>query len=628
MRAIIAFVSFFIFLNSYAVTQPLDYRVYEGEAKKIVNRMTLEEKVGQMTLPSIDFIYHDGGLKVIRTAHLGGVIAEGNTVPKGGPSLQNWKEWIQEIKRHAEIPLLIGTDAIHGDQHVANSVIFPQNIGLGATHDPALVEKIAAWTAYDIKRSGFNWVFAPTVAAAQDIRWGRTYESFGADSSLVAQFSAAYVHGAQQIENNKIQGVLTSTKHFIGDGNTDFGVDEGNVTVHDQDVFIRTNLPGFLGAFSESTGNVMISYSSINGLPMSLQKEYLTKYLFPYFSGFVVSDYGAIDKSAKKLKKPYNIVLANSVNSGIDMIMITSTYPFFKTINGFQHILLKDVKSGLISKARIDEAVTRILQVKLAMGLMSQKFSTDAKPEGDEYVIALKAAEESLIILKNRDKNNQSTLPVDSDNITNIVMLAPAKVRNGEYAFNDIGLQSGGWRIYWQGLLGNRYTDSKASSILTGIKKVANKNANYYFNPNKLTSLIQRHTLSRKNTIAVVVLAEPPYSEFMGDVGNNNPLYDASKNRAVSESQRKNLIMNFDAETLSRIKVLRENGIHVVTIVLSGRPMQINQGINAPYKLSDCVIAAWLPGTMGGQAIANAMFGLYRFGERSKANTLSFNWPI
>lgn len=587
---------------------PLDYRIYAPEAKRIVERMTLEEKIGQMTLPSIDMIYHDGGLSVIRQDKLGAVLAEGDTVPPQGPELKNWQALAEAMKKQATFPLLLGTDAVHGNQHVANAVIFPHNIGLGAAHDPELINAIASWTAYDVEQSGFNWIFAPTVAAAHDYRWGRTYESFASDPALIKQYANAYVQGAQLIANNRITGALTSTKHFIGDGNTDAGIDEGNDTVLNDEQFLKDNYPGYIGAFEASTGNVMVSYSSINGLPMSINKKMLQKYLLPYFSGFVVSDYGAIEKAAIKVKRPYAKVLADAINSGIDMIMLTNEFPqLYTSIAQFQQILLKDVENGLISKRRIDEAVVNIIQVKLAMGLLDKNNLPMSKPPGDENQIALQAAEESLVLLK-----NNRVLPVDPNKLKQVILLGDA--------VDDIGSQCGGWRIVWQGKKGNQYTDNRATSILMGIRNNVGNKVNIIVND--LPASYTHH-----DTIAIVVLAEFPYAEYLGDVGNNNPLYNHIRNPYAPTFEPKDLVVHYDKTIEKRIQQLKAAGVPVITVLLSGRPMVISAGATSPLRLSSAFIAAWLPGTTGGQAIANAIFGQYHFRQISQTNTLTFAWP-
>ncbi len=310
------------------------YSFYQTKAQQIVKQMTIEEKIGQMTLANIAAIQNESSTawNAIEKYNIGAILADANEMP-ATPSLRDWQTQMKMINLHTathqHIPLLLGTDAVHGDQHVANAVIFPHNIGLGATHDPKLIQEIAAWTAYDVKLSGFNWAFAPTVAVVHDVRWGRAYESFGSDPSWTKQFAREYVLGMQQIDFDKHQllGALSSTKHFIGDGNTDNGIDEGNVTLTDEEQFRRENNAGYEGALSAATGTIMISYSSINTIPMSLNKTYLDKFLFAktdassLFNGFTVSDYGAIGKATHG--KPFHQALAESVNAGMDMVMLS-----------------------------------------------------------------------------------------------------------------------------------------------------------------------------------------------------------------------------------------------------------------------------------------------------------------
>ncbi len=627
------------------------FSYYQEKAQKIVKMMTLEEKIGQMTLVNISTIKNDSisSWDAIEKYNIGAILADANEMPET-PSLNDWQAQMRVINTHTastqHIPLLLGTDAVHGNQHVANAVIFPHNIGLGATHDASLLNQIAAWTSYDVKQSGFNWAYAPTVAVVHDYRWGRTYESFSSDPEWVKRFAKEYVLGAQNIdyEKHSLRGVLTSTKHFIGDGNTDNGIDEGNVTVSDENQFIRENYSGYEGALSAATGNIMISYSSINKIPMSLNKYYLDAYLFKrsdpstQFEGFTVTDYGAIAKATHG--RPYHEALANAVNAGTDMIMVSrddfysidndpALYDHSNKIASFQAALLydcnlEDNNPFKITQQRIDEAVTRILQVKLAMGLFDASSQNMTPPTGDENKIALKAAEESLVLLKNEPKSNKSVIPVDNT-IKHIFLLSPYNYS----LYDDIGTQCGGWRIKWQGIPGNEYTDANASSVLNGIKKIIPADADILFN---LPNSIDEYT--EKNTIVIALLAEPPYAEFMGDVDNDDGNYEIHH---AAELQN-GLFTQFDRPTLNAIQTMKGKNIPIITVLLSGRPMIINHfpstnynisfdENNTPLAMSDAFIAAWLPGTKGGEAIANAIFGHYHFRSKKGANTLSVPWP-
>lgn len=635
--------------NHFYSSSPQDQK----RVSDIVQNMSLEEKIGQMTLVNMATIKKEsipGNWDAIEKYHIGAILADGDEMPETGkPNLPDWQTQMQAIGSHnvtlannnkIHIRLLLGTDAVHGDQHVANAVIFPHNIGLGATHDPELVKQIATWTAYDIKHSGFNWVYAPTVAVVHDYRWGRTYESFGSDPSWIKRFAEAYILGAQNSDDEKhqLRGVLTSTKHFIGDGNTDDGVDEGNVTVNDEAQFIKENYAGYEGAFSAGTGNVMISYSSINGTPMSVNKEYLKKYLFaeddlvPRFNGFTVSDYTAITKAVYARHQVFHETLADAVNAGLDMIMV-SQYDIEKAsedpalpdhssnLSAFQAALkfdhdLPDGTPYKITEQRINEAVTHILQVKLAMGLLDSSQATLTPPEGNEDEVALKAAEESLVLLKNSTKEHQPVIPLTPE-IKHIVLLGKV---------DDIGILCGGWNINWQGHEGNQYhTDDKASSILTGIKRIAPPGTEIIRELDTMKQLdLSKYTA--KNTVVIALINEPPYAEFMGDIDNNNFNYNFAINSNLPPVEPGSLIMNFDDQPLGIIKSFKERNIPVITILVSGRPRIVNSSEDAPFNISDAFIAAWLPGTTGGEAIANAIFGKYRFGSNT-ANTLSVPWP-
>lgn len=629
------------------------YDFHRQRAAEIVQSMSLEEKIGQMTLVNMATIKRESTQKegapvnwdAIEKYHIGAVLADGDEMPETkNPSLSDWQTQMHAIGSHTvtlasnnkiHIRLLLGTDAVHGNQHVANAVIFPHNIGLGATHDPELIKQIAAWTAYDVKQSGFNWAYASTVAVAHDYRWGRTYESFSSDPVWIKRFAQNYIFGAQNSDDEKhqIRGVLTSTKHFIGDGNTDNGVDEGNVTVKDEKQFIQENYAGYEGAFSAGAGNVMVSYSSINGTPMSVNKEFLKTYLFamddsaPHFNGFAVSDYTAITKVVNARNQSFHETLAEAVNAGLDMIMVSQEdigkasgdSDHSGNISAFQAALRYDHDHGLITDERINEAVSRILQVKLAMGLLDDApQATLEPPEGNENEVALKAAEESLVLLKNSAKENQPVIPLTSE-IKHIVLLGKV---------DDIGILCGGWNINWQGHEGNQYhTDDNASSILTGIKRIAPPGTELVRDLDEMKQL-GSSKYTAKNTVVIALINEPPYAEFMGDVDNNNPNYNSAINPSLPAKEPTSLIMNFDDQSLEIIKALKERNIPIITVLVSGRPRIVNSSEDAPFNISDAFIAAWLPGTTGGEAIANAIFGKYRFvGSKDSANTLSVPWP-
>lgn len=643
----ISLAALFLYLKSPALnepnTPPIDFKSFDTEADNLLKNMTTDEKIGQMMLVSLTPSMRNGSFQET-DKNLGAVLVAGNDEPIGGPALANWKKMMNSVKQAATLTLkdgtkiepLLGTDAVHGDQHVLGAVIFPHNIGLGATHNLELVKKIAAFTAYDAKQSGFNWVFAPTIAVAHDYRWGRTYESFSSDPTWVQYFAEAYVNGAQQNNAGKISGALTSAKHYIGDGYTFMGQDEGNISIPDQagwDKLFSQNFSGYQGAFSQSVGSVMISYSSINNKPMTLQQDLITNTLFVKngFEGLIVTDYGAVEKAANKMKLSYPEALIQAINSGIHLVMLNNNFSFEEEVGQFRKTLTAAVSQNKISQTTLDAAVRRILRVKLAMGLVSSTSPVVPAPvpNEDEKSIALQAAEQSLVLLKNEN----AVIPVNSQNLSHVILLGSRgfnyKTQTpGPYAFDDIGSQSGGWTVVWQGSQGNDYwrnsaIDNKASSILDGVRKLAPQ---VPISENSVPS-----GASAQNSLAIVVLAEPPYAEFMGDVANNNPLYanePSYVNPYVPLKQKNTLQIGFDQTTLETINQLKNLGVPVITVLLSGRPMIISDFPDNPWDKSNAFIAAWLPGTTGGEAIANAIFGQYHFRkDYPQANTLSFAWP-
>lgn len=675
----------------------VDYQRYEKLVQPIVARMNLDEKLGQMTLAKFTFLQSKNqkiDFDLINQYHLGGVLAAGGEVPNGmggvsssqdepknymNSTADHWRQLNQQVKAHPvvignktngaiAIPLLIGVDAVHGHQTVLGEILFPHNIGLSMTHNPNLLTTIGHWTAHRLLDTGFNWTFAPTVAISHNPSWGRTYESLGSMPSLTRQYTAAIVNGLQQPDKGLIHGALATVKHYLGDGATLNGIDEGDVYVTDFARFLHVNSAGYHGALDSSAGSIMISYSAVNGLPMSINdtlvRQYLRqgKYFGKPFSGLIVSDYGAIDKVAHqglpttKEHYSYQTALTKAINSGIDMVMISSTTND-ESLPTFLNTLKQQVETGAIPLQRIDDAVTHILAVKYAMGLIQldsdQHWQHDVRPPLPEFTktsqtelnVAISAAEQSLVLLK----NSQKTLPLNSKKIKYIVLvgesLLSVRQDDGSYRgklfphYNNIGAQCGGWTTSWQGIEGNDFWQGKnkktagAISLLEGLKSIAPHITWVYPHYRPTTSiedtrqkflqdLKTRYTdMNAKNTVIIGTLAELPYAEFMGDVAspycqdNKNYqqgcLYNQHLNPYLPLQQPRSLAINYDTFTQKIIQTVqaKANDIPLITILLSGRPMIIQQ----PLQQSAAFVAAWLPGTAGGQAIANALFGHYLF---------------
>lgn len=673
------------------------FDTYHQQALSLVAKMNLEQKIGQLILPTFDFLANSegphaiengkkswhtekdllklgqlSGMQAISDFHLGAVLQAGNPNIFSGENQgsTDWKKLSDMAKLFYHGPegtsLLLGTDAIHGDQHVTGTILFPHNIGLGATHNPALIEKVAYWTMRNVANTGFNWSFTPTVALAQDYRWGRTYESFNANPEVIKSFVYHYVKGLQQIHNHQITGILASAKHFIGDGSTKNGVDQGYATTSNLEAFWKEHGLGYEGAVQANSATLMASYSSLNDIPMHFggDDQILNRFRNEgiqgsngesyRFRGFVVSDYLGVSKAAYKEslitgnELSYVKAIAKSMNAGVDMFMVAngayknlfdynSEPPyemlgelFYSTIKEVRDSLIHAVNQQLISQERLDEAVKRILQTKLA--LSNIPIPINAQEHKEEAHVSLEAAEQSLVLLKNEEQ----LIPLAKDHISHVFLL-------GDY--DDIGTQNGGWTVTWQGQKGNQYwtgenkKQAAASSILDGIKEVLSDKAKFYQGEEVVQST-DFSIIHPKNGIAFLVLSEPPYAEFMGDVGNENPLYIKgvldNLNPYMPKKQSQFLEIKLSEEQQKAVAQLKSHGIKIITILFSGRPMVITDGgAYAPLQNSDAFIAAFLPGTGGGQAIANAIFGKYGFksiqnkiGEHVYfSNTLPFAWP-
>ncbi len=673
---------------------------HQKQAELLVKKMTPEEKVGQMLLPTINLLANDKspqalergkiawsvekdlhalgkicGLDGIKKYHIGAILQDGSPLAFSGDdqSLASWQKLSTIANLFYDGPkgtrLLLGTDAIHGDQHITGTILFPHNIGLGATHNPALVQLVAHWTMRNIALSGFNWSFMPTVTIARDYRWGRTYESFSEIPEVVKSLSYHYVLGLQNRVDNHFQGVLGSVKHFIGDGDTKNGQDEGEVYTDNLEQFWISSGVGYEGAVEADVGSLMVSYSSLNGIPMhfggadNLLKHFLEKGLVDRqnrvyrFDGFAVSDFVGVSRAAYKYnqlhskKISYVEAVAKAVNAGIDMLMIANgayenpldynpqppyemrSKTYYDSIQTVRDSLLAAVNQGLISPERLDEAVIRILRTKLSLAHQEPTALSDADRQ-EEAKISLQAAEQSLVLLKNQ----ADTLPVKQENVKYLFLL-------GDY--DDIGVQNGGWTVTWQGQKGNKYWRrgskekqlSFATSLLDGVKALLGKDTHFYEGEKSFVSADLSH-INPANSVALIAISEPPYAEYMGDVDNQNPFYIKGallkENIYMPTKQSQFLGITYSDEQLQAIRILKKQGVKIITILFSGRPLVITEPQqDSPLSQSDAFIAAFLPGTSGGQALANAIFGKYAFkshqseieGKTYFSNTLPFAWP-
>ncbi len=540
----------------------------------LLSRMTIDEKIGQMTLVEKNSIKPDD----IDSLGIGGLLSGGGGYPRTNTAAA-WAEMVdgfqkQALKSRLGVPLIYGVDAIHGHNNLVGSVIFPQQIGLGAANDPDLVERIGRATAQAMIATGIYWNYAPLVSVTQDIRWGRTYETYSENTALVSRLSNALIRGLQGQKLSDPNSVLATPKHFIGDGGTKWGtsktenymLDQG-VTDVDEQTLRAIHLPPYVEAIKNGAKSIMVSFSSWGGMKMSAQKHLLTDVLKGEigFTGFLVSDWQAIDQ----IPGPYDQRVIIAINAGIDMNMVPTDYIQFITS------LKKAVAAGDVPQSRIDDAVRRILTVKFEMGLFEHPMSNPSLlptiGSADQRALGREAVSKSLVLLQ----NNNHTLPLSKD---------AASIFVAGQGADDIGMMSGGWTIEWQGKMGNI---TPGTSILKGIQDaVSNKTKVTYSASGQFTD---------KADIGIVVVGERPYAEGRGDKSN----------------------LGLSSSDAALVKEMRQRVDKLVVVLLSGRPMIIGPQLNE----SDAFVAAWLPGTEG-QGVADVLFG-----DKPFTGKLSFTWP-
>ncbi len=563
-----------ICLGVLSIAQPKQQSI-DAKIDKLLKKMTLDEKLGQMT--QIDYEAVKSHPEDLIKYSLGSVLWGGNSeivdiTPKGWADCYDSLQGLSE-KTRLKIPIIFGIDAVHGHNNVDGAVIFPHNIGLGATHDPAIVGKVAMVTAQEMKGTGIQWTFAPCVAVVRNERWGRTYESFGEDPSLVTPLGTAFVKGLQGANLSDKNSVLACLKHYMGDGGTMNGIDQGN-TVADEETMRNLFLPAYRNAINAGALSVMASYSSWNGNKMHGNKYLLTDVLKGElkFQGFVVGDWNGIDQLSAK----YKYAVEQAINAGVDMAMLTTPRGSFNSYDKFISTMKELVNEKAVSMKRIDDAVSRILKVKFALGLFEQKYSDRAllaevgSPAHRE--IGREAVRQSLVLLK----NEKNLLPLSKT--------AKKIVVAGKGA-DDIGIQCGGWTIDWQGKTGK--VISGGTTILTAIKNTVSKETKVSYSVDGSSA--------DSGDVAVVVLGELPYAEMFGD--------------------REDLSLS--AEDQALVQNLSGKGVRVVVVLFSGRPVIINSAI----EKSNAFVAAWLPGTEG-QGVADVLFGDY-----APTGKLPHSWP-
>lgn len=548
-----------IYLDS---TQSIDVRVND-----LIDRMTLDEKIGQMIQAERQAFISNGD---ITTYFIGSLLSGGGSAPINNTAV-GWADMYDQFQSQAlntrlQIPLIYGVDAVHGHNNVKNAVIFPHNIGLGCTRNPELVREVAHITAKEVKGTGLNWTFAPCIAVVRNERWGRTYEGFGESTDLVSDMGVAAIEGLQGDSLNGETSILACAKHYIADGATQNGQDQG-LAVMDEYTLRQLYLPPYIEAIEAGVGSVMISYSSMNGVKMHMHKYLITDLLKQElgFEGIVISDYAGIDQ----LPGTYAEKVAASVNAGIDMIMLPYNYVEF--IQAMKSLVAQNV----ITQERIDDAVRRVLRIKFMAGLFENPYAdrtyTNQVGSQAHRQVARESVRQSLVLLSKKD----NILPIRKDNI---------KIHVSGKNADDIGNQCGGWTIAWQGISGEI---TEGTTVLEAIREVAgSENVSYTKDGSDASGA----------DISIAVIGETPYAEYQGD----------------------KTILTLDPEDVTTVRNLKDAGAPVIVIIISGRPMLINDIL--PF--SDAVIAAWLPGTEGA-GIADILFG-----DFDPTGKLSYSWPV
>jgi len=564
-----------LLLCSLTAAQQKKEPTIDQQVQNLLKKMTLEEKLGQMTQVDYDAIKNTP--EDIVTYSLGSILWGGNS-EVADLSAKGWAATYDSLQQLSEkfrvkVPILFGIDAVHGHNNVDGAVIFPHNIALGATNNPQIVERVSMVTAQEMKGTGIHWAFAPCVAVARNERWGRTYESFGEDPELVKTLSVAHVKGLQGANLADQGSALACVKHYFGDGGTTNGKDQGN-TETDETTMRKIHLPAYIDAIKSGALSIMASYNSWNGNRMHGNRYLIMDVLKGelQFQGFVVSDWNGIDQ----LSANYKYAVEQSINAGVDMAMTTSPRGSFNSYDKYISVLKELVKEKTVSMKRIDDAVKRILRVKIEMGLFRQKYSDKnllvEVGSAAHREVGRDAVRQSLVLLK----NEKNLLPL-SKNAKSILVAGKGA--------DDIGIQCGGWTIDWQGKSGK--VISGGTTILQAIKNTVSKETEVTFSPDG--------SGADSGDVAIVVIGEMPYAEFMGDRDD----------------------LTLTPEDALIVDRLRAKGIPVAVVLLSGRPLIVTNVV----EKSTSFIAAWLPGTEG-QGVADVLFGDY-----APTGKLPHSWP-
>lgn len=563
----------------------------EERVAELLSQMTLDEKIAQMIQPEQSAISYSD----ITKYGVGSVLSGGGSAPSSGNTAEDWQEHINNMKQAAVdsrlgIPLLYGVDAVHGHNNVYGATIFPHNIGLGSANDPELMERIGEAVAEEVRATGIQWTFAPTLANPQNELWGRTYEGFGEDVEIVADLGAAFVKGLQgSLDTDEYlddSHVLATAKHYIGEGYTMNGTNQGNVSMEEEEFekLLREELlVPYQEAIDAGARTVMVSFTSVNGLKTHEDKYLITDVLKGDlgFTGLVVSDYNGVQQVTGKT---YKDKIANGVNAGIDLFMEPNSWLEFMTA------LRELVEEGSVSIERIDDAVSRILRVKFEAGLFEEEIGGETEQSlmeafgGEEHrAIAREAVSKSLVLLKNDTVNDKTAMQALSDSKN--ILVAGRKADN-------IGVQCGGWTISWQGTSGDI---TEGTTILEGLQQAAGEGVTVDYS--------ESGEVGASHDAVILVLGELPYAESSGD-------------RSVS-----NLVLTGeDRQLLETVKETAASAgkedIPVIAVLLSGRMISIADYIDD----FDALVMAWLPGTEG-EGVADVLLG-----EQDFTGTLQYTW--
>ena len=534
------------------------------DIEELLGKMTLDEKIGQMI--QIDWKLAKN-TDDVRKLYVGSVLNGASSLPEPNAP-ENWVKLVTSIQTRAlgtrlGIPIIWGTDAVHGNALVKGATIFPHNNGMGCTRNPELAEKIGRAAALEMLATGIPWTFAPCIAVPRDERWGRTYEGFGETPELSEMMAAATVKGLQG-QPGQSDGVLACAKHFLGDGGTAGGKDQGDTICSEQELR-AIHLPGYAAAVKAGVGSIMVSFSRWNGAPMHANKHLITDVLKGelHFEGFVISDWEAI----ATLPGSNDRKIEAAINAGVDMAMVPLSYQWF--VSSLRHL----VKDGRVPMARIDDAVRRILKQKAHLKLWEHPFPDPAfagqlgSPE--HRALAREAVRQSAVLLKNQD----AVLPLPKNGHILVV---------GSKA-DDIGIQCGGWTVSWAGRRGNV---TPGTTILAAIQRAAS-GGKVAFAPGV------RGADAADAIVAVV--GEEPYAEGTGD--------------------RKELGLSRD--DVSLITAAKASGKKVVVVLITGRPLPMEPVIAGVQA----VLVVWLPGSEG-DGVADVLFGDFK-----PTGKLSHSWP-